>query len=148
MRTILPILWYVLGGIGLLLVLIPVSGSQLADNHMMTMTVFLPRAVTGLVASIAIGLAYALLLRTRPSTPAVAFGILHFIAATLSRFAMHAGDTYQRAMMSGEVSASDIAARLGMAYGAASLLGVLGWLFFIVALIVALNTSPPAEDAF
>ena len=124
-------------------ILVPASG-----NMPLLLSLYLPRALLGLVGSVAIGLTYTLLLQTRPSATASVFGILHLIAALLSRIAQHIGDTYQQTLISGAGAASDMASRMAVVYGAASLLSLTGWVFFIVALVVALKTRPPAEEAF
>ena len=148
MKTVLPILWYSLGGLLLVIPLLLPAMMGTPETQTTALAISLPQAVLALASSIAVGLVYALIFRTRPSVAAMALGILHLIAALISHGGRLMGNTVQQEMMSGTVDMAEISQRLAVLYGASTLMSLLGWVLFIVALIIALNTKPPAETAF
>ena len=148
MKIALPAIWFVLGAL-VFVAAIGVSGVAVPQETIPSMLAMnMPVAVLTLTMCVGIGLAYMLALKIRPSTPLLVFGILHLVVMSLSQVSAVMANMIRQKLIYDSMSMPDGGQIMSVYYSGASLLAFLGWIFFIVAMIIALNTKPPVEDTF
>lgn len=148
MRHALPYLWFSLGGIVLFAgALLPLAFGPDGDTAGL-LALSLPQAGLFLPVSVAVGLVYMLLGRVRPSGAVTVFGVLHLAAAIISQGARLLAEGVRQRLVSGAPTDLSLTREMGYLYAGSALLAFLGWVFFIAALAIALNSKPPAEEAF
>jgi len=148
MKIALPAIWFVLGAL-VFVAAIGISGVAVPQETIPSMLAMnMPVAVLTLTLCIGVGLAYMLALKIRPSTPLIVFGVLHLVAMSLSQVSVTMGSFVRQKLMYESMSMPDGTQLMSVYYSGASLLAFLGWIFFIVAMIIALNTKPPVQDTF
>ena len=144
MKRALPIAWFVLAAASALLAL--VSATPFHDTPLGYKLALLRMAVPGTLTAIAVGLAYLLLLRVRPSGPAAIFGLAHLILATISVMLQFISRMVARMVASGPPDETSVYFAMALIYNVAPVAGALGWISFIIVLIIAINTPPPPEE--
>ncbi|RAN33834.1 hypothetical protein [Hyphomonas pacifica] len=148
MKIALPAIWFVLGAL-VFVAAIGISGVAVPQETIPSMLAMnMPVAVLTLTMCVGIGLAYMLALKIRSSTPLLVFGILHLVATAFSQVSAVMGNIIRQKLMYQSMSMPDGSQMMSLYYSGASLLGFLGWVFFIIAMTIALNTKPPVEETF
>ena len=142
LRT-LPILWFLLAGLGLVGQVLAVTAT--GQNLVESLGYAGPTAIMGAISAIGMALVYMLIGRTRPSMAVGIIGYSHLFMAIAARIAGALAEVARSNLVNGNGSASTLA----MTYSAASIAGILSSVVFILALIVALNTRHVRpEDVF
>ncbi|MDF1805640.1 MULTISPECIES: hypothetical protein [unclassified Hyphomonas] len=151
MKNSLPTLWFISAALMIVTAtaipaFIEPDMSRFARTAMLAST--LPQGVLSGLSAVAFGLVHLLILRVRPSTAASVFGALHLGAALFGHAAQINGQVLRQQVILGTHDVSSTAQTMGMVHIASTLCYLLGVVFFIIAVAVALNTRPPAEDVF
>lgn len=131
----LAIAFFVLAGI---IVLAQLAAAFVGGGDMAGLLSFaLQLGLQGLLVSIALGLVYWALDKAGTGGLSTVFGWIHFIFALLAALTGAAGHGLSAMLRSGasDLPLSNLSAILGLAY----VFATLGWLAFIIALIVAIG---------
>lgn len=151
MKNSLPTFWFVSAGLMVLATIaIPLLVAPGMDDFARTavLATTLPQGILSGLAAVAYGLVHMLILRARPSTTASVFGFLHLGAALLEKVTQTIAQILRQQIIIGTHDVSNISQTMGWVHMASSLTYLLGLVFFIIAVAVALSTRPPAEEAF
>ncbi len=144
MTRALPFLWFLLAGAGLVASLDQVAAAS--SSPALAAAALFP-AVMASLAALAMGLTYLFIARTRPSPAVTIIGFSHLFLAMMARIGQFLADSWRAEAMAGDYSG--LSGKLGFAYMATGLASLCGWIVFVIALIVALNTpAGRPEDAF
>lgn len=151
MKTFLPILWFISAALIILVsiftpMMMGLGAESVTGLGMLAST--LPQGVLSATAAVAFGLTHMLIARTRPSTAATLLGYMHLIAAVSGRGFQVAADAIRQQIVLGIAEVSEVSQSMAYMYMGAGLVTLLALILFIIAVAVALNTRPPAEDVF
>jgi hypothetical protein len=151
MKTFLPILWFISAALMILVsiftpMMMGLGAESVTGLGMLAST--LPQGVLSATAAVAFGLTHMLIARTRPSTAATLLGYMHLIAAVSGRGFQVAADAVRQQIVLGIAEVSEVSQSMAYMYMGAGLVTLLALILFIIAVAVALNTRPPAEDVF
>ncbi len=144
MKQIVPILWYVLALLVMLGFLGFVANAVMRSGHPGFALAQLFPTLLSIATLIATGLAYHLMARATDSIAISVIGLIQWIFALLAQAGYFAGRALQNQSMIGGDSAVGLDT-VAIVFGVAAITSLIAGVLFIIALIIAINSTPNRE---